>query len=203
MKYWDQAVTDGTIAGVTFRMYLAGYKGVLLGESTIVPSADIQAIIPTLNALGGSPIGNSRVKLTNVDDCIKKGFVKEGQTPLEVAAQQLLKDGVHVLHTIGGDDTNTQAAQLSKYLLEKHGGLVHVIGMPKTIDNDVYPIAQVSSVIRYTYHHCSLVDSRSFPLYSCTHLFIIYRHWEPTLPPTKALASLVMSSRNALPTRAC
>ena len=203
MKYWDQAVTDGTIAGVTFRMYLAGYKGVLLGESTIVPSADIQAIIPTLNALGGSPIGNSRVKLTNVDDCIKKGFVKEGQTPLEVAAQQLLKDGVHVLHTIGGDDTNTQAAQLSKYLLEKHGGLVHVIGMPKTIDNDVYPIAQVSSVIRYTYHHCSLVGSRSFPLYSCPHLFIYYRHWEPTLPPTKALASLVMSSRNALPTRAC
>ena len=47
-----------------------------------------------------------------------------------------------MLHTIGGDDTNTQAAQLSQYILEQHGGKVVVIGMPKTIDNDVYPIAQ-------------------------------------------------------------
>lgn len=61
---------------------------------------------------------------------------------MEVAAQQLLKDQIHVLHTIGGDDTNTQAAHLSDYLLEKHHGKVIVIGMPKTIDNDVYPIKQ-------------------------------------------------------------
>lgn len=59
-----------------------------------------------------------------------------------MAAQRLLADQVHVLHTIGGDDTNTQAAELSEYILEKHGGKVIVIGMPKTIDNDVYPIAQ-------------------------------------------------------------
>lgn len=75
-------------------------------------------------------------------DCHARGFVKEGETPLEVAAQRLIADGVNVLHTIGGDDTNTQAAELSKYILEKHGGKVIVIGMPKTIDNDVYPIAQ-------------------------------------------------------------
>ena len=71
-----------------------------------------------------------------------RGFVKEGETPLEVSAQQLIKDGINVIHTIGGDDTNTQAAELSKYILEKHGGKVVVIGMPKTIDNDVYPIVQ-------------------------------------------------------------
>lgn len=47
-----------------------------------------------------------------------------------------------MLHTIGGDDTNTQAAHLSQYLLEKHNGKVLVVGMPKTIDNDVYPIKQ-------------------------------------------------------------
>lgn len=47
-----------------------------------------------------------------------------------------------MLHTIERDDTNTQAAQLSQYILEQHGGKVVVIGMPKTIDNDVYPIAQ-------------------------------------------------------------
>ena len=61
---------------------------------------------------------------------------------VEVASQQLLLDNINVLHTIGGDDTNTQAAVLSKYLLDEHNGSVIVIGMPKTIDNDVIPIAQ-------------------------------------------------------------
>lgn len=31
---------------------------------------------------------------------------------------------------------------LSKYILDEHGGKVVVVGMPKTIDNDVYPILQ-------------------------------------------------------------
>lgn len=74
--------------------------------------------------------------MTNIKDCLARGFIKEGQTPLEVAAQQLIKDKINVLHTIGGDDTNTQAAELSKYILDEHGGKVVVIGMPKTIDND-------------------------------------------------------------------
>ena len=67
---------------------------------------------------GGSPIGNSRVKLTNVADCVKRGLVQEGQDPLHVAAEQLTADGVDVLHTIGGDDTNTTAADLAAYLHE-------------------------------------------------------------------------------------
>jgi len=50
---------------------------------------------------------------------------------LEVASQRLITDKIDVIHTIGGDDTNTQAAELSKYLLEKHGGKITVIGMPK------------------------------------------------------------------------
>jgi pyrophosphate--fructose-6-phosphate 1-phosphotransferase len=74
--------------------------------------------------------------LTNIDDCRKKGFVKQDETPLEVASRRLIADEINVLHTIGGDDTNTQAAQLSKYLLEQHGGKVTVVGMPKTIDNE-------------------------------------------------------------------
>lgn len=138
-KYWIDAKARGDVSELTFRMYVSGYKGVLTGDSFVVPESDWDKL-DSLNYLGGSPIGNSRVKLTNVDDCMKRGYVKADETPLEVAAQQLMKDGVHVLHTIGGDDTNTQAAQLSKYILEKHGGKVVVVGMPKTIDNDVYPI---------------------------------------------------------------
>ncbi len=61
---------------------------------------------------------------------------------VSVASKQLIMDNINVLHTIGGDDTNTQAAVLSKYLMDEHNGSVIVIGMPKTIDNDVVPIAQ-------------------------------------------------------------
>lgn len=139
--YWVEALKAGEIAGLTLRMYRDGYKGVLIGDSFLVPESEWEGM-DALNFIGGSPIGNSRVKLTNAADCKKRGFVQEDKTPLEVAAQRLIKDEVHVLHTIGGDDTNTQAAELSKYILEQHGGKVVVVGMPKTIDNDVYPIKQ-------------------------------------------------------------
>jgi len=141
VHYWVKALKDGKIASLQFRFYIDGYKGVLTGDSFILPEDTYEAC-DALNFLGGSPIGNSRVKLTNIKDCIARGFVKEDDTPLEVAAQQLIADKINVLHTIGGDDTNTQAAKLSQYIEEKHGGKVVVIGMPKTIDNDVYPIKQ-------------------------------------------------------------
>jgi len=120
--------------------YRSGYKGLLLGDSYPVTPA-VRQKAGLLQRFGGSPIGNSRVKLTNVKDCIKRGLVKEGQDPQKVAADQLVKDGIDVLHTIGGDDTNTAAADLAAFLAKNNYGLT-VIGMPKTIDNDVYPIKQ-------------------------------------------------------------
>lgn len=120
--------------------YVGGYKGLLKGESIKV-TPEIRKHAGTLHRYGGSPIGNSRVKLTNVKDCVKRGLVKEGENPQKVAADQLVKDGITVLHTIGGDDTNTAAADLAKFLAENNYGL-QVIGLPKTIDNDVYPIRQ-------------------------------------------------------------
>jgi pyrophosphate--fructose-6-phosphate 1-phosphotransferase len=120
--------------------YTGGYKGLLLGESIEVTD-EIRKNASVLHRHGGSPIGNSRVKLTNVKDCEKRGLVKAGENPLEVAAAQLVKDGVDVLHTIGGDDTNTTAADLAAYLAENNYELI-VVGLPKTIDNDVFPIKQ-------------------------------------------------------------
>ncbi len=120
--------------------YRGGYKGLLLGDSiTVTPAIRENAHI--LHSYGGSPIGNSRVKLTNIKDCLKRGLVKEGQDPQQVAADQLVKDGVDVLHTIGGDDTNTAAADLAAFLKGNNYDLT-VIGLPKTIDNDVFPIRQ-------------------------------------------------------------
>lgn len=120
--------------------YRSGYKGLLLGDSFTVSTA-ARSAAHILRKHGGSPIGNSRVKLTNVKDCVKRGLVKEGQDPLHVAAQQLVKDAVDVLHTVGGDDTNTTAADLAAYLAKNKYELT-VIGLPKTIDNDVVPIRQ-------------------------------------------------------------
>ena len=87
--------------------YLGGYKGLLLGQSIKVDDKD----------------------------CVKRGLVKEGEDPQKVAADQLVKDKVDILHTIGGDDTNTAAADLAKFLKENNYELT-VIGLPKTIDND-------------------------------------------------------------------
>ncbi|MDD5272030.1 MAG: pyrophosphate--fructose-6-phosphate 1-phosphotransferase [Methylovulum sp.] len=128
---------DPTIEIICYR---SGYKGLLLGDSYAV-TPEIRAKAGLLHRFGGSPIGNSRVKLTNVADCIKRGLVQEGQDPQKVAADQLIKDGVDILHTIGGDDTNTAAADLAAFLARNNYGLT-VIGLPKTVDNDVYPIKQ-------------------------------------------------------------
>ncbi len=120
--------------------YLDGYAGLLQGRYLEV-TPDVRAGAHLLHRYGGSPIGNSRVKLTNVKDCVRRGLVEEGQDPLHVAAERLTADGVDVLHTIGGDDTNTTAADLAAYLHE-HDYELTVVGLPKTVDNDVIPIRQ-------------------------------------------------------------
>lgn len=120
--------------------YLDGYAGLLTGRSVTV-TPEIRAAAHRLHRFGGSPIGNSRVKLTNVADCVQRGLVKEGEDPLHVAAQQLSADGIDVLHTIGGDDTNTTAADLAAHLAE-NGYDLTVVGLPKTVDNDIVPVRQ-------------------------------------------------------------
>lgn len=120
--------------------YRNGYEGLLTGDFLEVTPA-VRARASLLHEYGGSPIGNSRVKLTNAKDLVKRGLVAEGDDPLKVAADRLVADGVDVLHTIGGDDTNTTAADLAAYLAT-NGYDLTVVGLPKTIDNDVVPIRQ-------------------------------------------------------------
>jgi pyrophosphate--fructose-6-phosphate 1-phosphotransferase len=135
IEKYNEIAPDAELIG-----YLNGYQGLLLGRSILFPDT-LKKNFQTLHDFGGSPLGNSRVKLTNIDDCIKRGYVNKGEDPLKVAADQLKKDDVNILHTIGGDDTNTMAAQLSFYL-KKNGYDLTVVGMPKTVDNDVFPVSQ-------------------------------------------------------------
>ncbi|MEO7589263.1 MAG: pyrophosphate--fructose-6-phosphate 1-phosphotransferase [Arachnia sp.] len=120
--------------------YRHGYQGLLQGDYLEVTDA-VREKAGLLHKLGGSPVGNSRVKLTNLQNLVKRGLVEAGADPLKVAADRLVADGVDVLHTIGGDDTNTTAADLAAFLASNDYPLT-VVGLPKTIDNDVIPIKQ-------------------------------------------------------------
>jgi len=135
IEKYNQILPDAELFG-----YLNGYRGLLLGNFIRFPES-VKNNYDILYDFGGSPIGNSRVKLTNVEDCLLRGYVRDGEDPLKKAADQLTKDKINILHTIGGDDTNTMAAKLSFYL-EEHGYDLTVSGLPKTVDNDVFPVTQ-------------------------------------------------------------
>lgn len=140
IEIYDMRAPDAEMIG-----YLGGYQGLLTARSIPV-TPEVRKKAKILHEHGGSPIGNSRVKLTNVADCVKRGLVKEGQNPLEVAARQLERDGITILHTIGGDDTNMTAADLAKYLAQ-NGYDLTVVGLPKTVDNDIVPIRQTLGAV--------------------------------------------------------
>jgi len=62
IQYWSAAKKSGQIADLTIRMYRNGYKGLLVGDSFLVPE-EVWDQVDALHDLGGSPIGNSRVKV--------------------------------------------------------------------------------------------------------------------------------------------
>ena len=62
IKSYSQVVND-----ITFIGYLNGYKGLLLGNSLSFPPS-VNRNTDIFLDFGGSPIGNSRVKLTNIND---------------------------------------------------------------------------------------------------------------------------------------
>jgi pyrophosphate--fructose-6-phosphate 1-phosphotransferase len=62
IQAWIDAKDSNKVAGVSFRCYVGGYKGLLTGDSVVLPETE-WASIDSLNHVGGSPIGNSRVKV--------------------------------------------------------------------------------------------------------------------------------------------
>ena len=61
-RYWVKAYREGKITGLTLRFYRSGYKGLLTGDSFVLDESEWDKCESLLH-LGGSPIGNSRVKV--------------------------------------------------------------------------------------------------------------------------------------------
>ena len=89
---------------------------------------------------GGAPIGGSRVRLTNMDHLILRGLVVQGEDPIAKCADQLFADKVDVIHVIGSGSAHTAVDAIAKSCLVRHGHKVLAVGLPKTIENDIFPI---------------------------------------------------------------
>ncbi|MGN0728109.1 6-phosphofructokinase [Treponema sp.] len=99
-----------------------GYRGLINGDMRILSEPDISGLI----AQGGTILGTSREKP------FKNPTVNEatGLLPVEAIKENYKKWNLDALVCIGGNGTNTTAS-----LLFQSG--LNVIGLPKTIDNDI------------------------------------------------------------------
>lgn len=98
-----------------------GYGGLIRGESYPMKPEDFEGIL----AQGGTVLGTSRQPFK------KMTVSEEGGTRLSKMIANYKKMGLDCLFTLGGAGTHKTAA-----LLSMEG--CNVIGVPKTIDNDIY-----------------------------------------------------------------
>ena len=120
---------NSVISAATIRAQLEGVDvvGIRDGFEWIM-EGDIDHVVPLgienvsrIHFRGGSHIGISRANPT------------KNPQHLENTVISLLRMNVSMLVTIGGDDTAFSAMKLE----EKAGGRIHVVHVPKTIDNDL------------------------------------------------------------------
>ena len=114
--YLLQNVKDVEIVGIP-----DGYGGLIRGESYPLKREDFEDIL----ALGGTILRTSRQPFK------KMTVAEEGGSRLSKMVANYKKMGLDCLFTLGGAGTHKTAA-----LLSMEG--CNVIGVPKTIDNDIY-----------------------------------------------------------------
>jgi 6-phosphofructokinase 1 len=100
--------------GYEFVGFRDGWKGPLEGLTMDLGIEQVRGILPR----GGTILGSSRTNLVKIDGGIER------------TEENLRKMGIDALIAIGGEDTLGVATTLTD-----HG--FHVIGVPKTIDNDL------------------------------------------------------------------
>ena len=116
-KYVYNNIPKAEIIGIS-----DGYGGLINGEAKPLKESDFSGILN----VGGTILGTSRqpFKQMTVED-------QNGESRLDIMKKNYKKLGLDLLVTLGGAGTHKTAGLLSE------NGL-NVIGIPKTIDNDIY-----------------------------------------------------------------
>jgi 6-phosphofructokinase 1 len=116
-----------------------GFEWVMKGDIDHVTPLTID-VVSRIHFRGGSFIGISRANPTVNPD------------HLENTVTSLLRLNVARLITIGGDDTAFSAMRLAQH----GGGRIHVVHVPKTIDNDLDLPAHIDTFGFQTARHCGV-----------------------------------------------
>ncbi len=111
-----------TIDGAELYGIPEGYGGLIRGEYFPLKRADFEEILN----LGGTILGTSRQPYKTITD-----EYRDGKSRLQLMCANYKSAGFDCLFTLGGAGTHKTAA-----LLCSEG--CNVIGLPKTIDNDIY-----------------------------------------------------------------
>jgi ATP-dependent phosphofructokinase / diphosphate-dependent phosphofructokinase len=114
------ATIRGALEGVEVLGVRDGFEWIMQGNVDHVTPLTIEEV-SRIHFRGGSHIGISRANPT------------DNPEHLENAVISLLRLNVNMLLTIGGDDTAYSALKLE----QKAQGRIHVVHVPKTIDNDL------------------------------------------------------------------
>jgi len=104
-----------------------GYRGLIENKTRELDAEELSGIL----TLGGTILGSSREKPFQPVPDERKSDQEEAQDKPELIKQNYRKLGLDCLVVLGGNGTQTTAALL------QHEGL-DVIGLPKTIDNDIW-----------------------------------------------------------------
>ena len=114
--YLANNVKNAEIVGIP-----EGYAGLIRGESYPLTKADLEGLLP----VGGTILKTRRTPFKRMT------VLEEGGTRLSRMVANYKKMGLDCLFTLGGAGTHKTAA-----LLSMEG--CNVIGVPKTIDNDIF-----------------------------------------------------------------
>ncbi|TFG83501.1 MAG: 6-phosphofructokinase [Spirochaetales bacterium] len=104
-----------------------GYRGLIDGDARALSQDDFSGIL----TLGGTILGSSREKPFKKFDGSTSSDSEAGKNKPELIMRNVEALGLDALVVLGGNGTNTTA-----HLLAQEG--LSVIGLPKTIDNDIW-----------------------------------------------------------------